>query len=149
MEEKNGKKILIVDDDPDTVESLSIVLEQEGYVTAGAGSAEEGLAKVASERPDLVLLDVMMPEGTEGFHFVWKLRREADPERRDTPIIVLSAVHETGSLRFYPDQSDGEYGPYEYLPVQGFLDKPASSEAILSEIARVLEVGRSARPAEC
>ena len=62
MAEGGAKKILIVDDDPDIVESLGLVLKREGYATVGAGSAEEGLEKVHSERPDLIVLDVMMPE---------------------------------------------------------------------------------------
>ncbi len=124
MAEGEAKKILIVDDDPDIVEALGLVLEQQGYTTVGAGSAEDGMEKVHSERPDLIVLDVMMPSGSEGFHFVWDLRKDPDPACRDLPIIMLTAVHQRSSEKFYPDQSDGVYKPNEYLPVQAFFDKP-------------------------
>ncbi len=133
-----GKRILIVEDDADTVEALTLVLEKNGYQTASAPNAEEGLAKVRGERPDLILLDVMMPAGTEGFHFVWTLRKDTDPGRRSIPIIVLTAIHETSPMKLYPDQADGTYSPYEYLPVQGFFDKPVDMDKLLAEIERLL-----------
>ena len=132
------KKILIVEDDPDTVEAMTLVLEKDGYEVRSAPNAEEGLAQVKAERPDLVLLDVMMPAGTEGFHFVWKLRKDEDEECRDIPIIVLTAIHESSPTKLYPDQSDGTYGEYEYLPVQGFFDKPADMTKLLTEVKRLL-----------
>jgi CheY-like chemotaxis protein len=138
MADAAGKKILIVEDDPDTVEALTLVLQKDGYQTVSAPNAEEGLAKVKAEGPDLILLDVMMPAGTEGFHFVWTLRKDTDPRCRDIPIIVLTAIHETSPMRLYPDQTDTTYGPYEYLPVQGFFDKPVDMDRLLGEIRRLL-----------
>ncbi|MFB3880467.1 MAG: response regulator [Armatimonadota bacterium] len=138
MADTSAKKILIVEDDADTVEALTLVLEKSGYRTVSAPGAEQGIAKVKSERPDLVLLDVMMPAGTEGFHFVWTLRKETDPASRDIPIIVLTAIHETSPMRLYPDQADSSYGPYEYLPVQGFFDKPVDMDRLLGEIRKLL-----------
>jgi len=138
MAEAAGKKILIVEDDADTVEALTLVLEKNGYAVASAPNAEDGLELVKSERPDLVLLDVMMPAGTEGFHFVWTLRKDPDPDLRDIPIIVLTAIHETSPLKLYPDKSDSTYGPYEYLPVQGFFDKPVDMTKLTSEVARLI-----------
>ncbi len=131
--------ILIVEDDHDAVDAMQLVLEDEGYRIVSAPNADAGLDKVRSEKPDLILLDVMMPAGTEGFHFVWTLRRDLDPDCRDIPIVILTAIHQTTRLKLHPDQSDGVYGPYEYLPVQGFLDKPASSEELISEVKRALE----------
>ena len=136
MAEAAGKKVLIVEDDPDTVEALTLVLQKNGYQTVSAPNAEEGLKKVKGERPNIVLLDVMMPAGTEGFHFVWTLRKDADPECRDIPIIVLTAIHETSPMKLYPDQTDSSYGPYEYLPVQGFFDKPVDMDKLLAAIER-------------
>jgi two-component system alkaline phosphatase synthesis response regulator PhoP len=139
MGEAARKKILIVEDDPDTVEAVSLVLEKAGYSTVSAPNAEEGLRKVRSERPDLILLDVMMPAGTEGFHFVWTLRKDEDPGCRDLPIIVLTAIHESSPMKLYPEQSDGTYGPYEYLPVQAFFDKPVALDKLVEEVGRLLE----------
>lgn len=136
-------KVMVVDDDPDVVEILRLVLETADYDVESANSAPEALEKVPTFRPDLILLDVMMPDGTEGFQFVWKLRNEFPPELADTPIIVLSAIHETTRLRFYPEKSDGTYRPGEFLPVQGFIDKPAEPEMLLKRIDQVLQMWRT------
>ncbi len=138
MAEREKPKILIVEDDPDTVEALTLVLEKNGYATASAPNAEQGLEAVRKERPNLILLDVMMPAGTEGFHFVWTLRKDPDPALRDLPIIVLTAIHETSPVKLYPDQADSTYQPYEYLPVQAFFDKPVDADKLIAEIERLL-----------
>ena len=134
----NKATILVVDDDPDIVESLTLVLKSESYQVEAATNAEEALEKVTAARPDLILLDVMMPDGTEGFQFVWKLRNEYPEDLAQTPIIVLTAIHDTTRLRFYPERGDGTYEPGEYLPVQGFIDKPADPSELLKQVAEVL-----------
>ena len=132
-------KILVVDDDPDIVESIRMVLESADYEVEEAGSAAEALEKVSTWHPDLILLDVMMPDGTEGFHFVWKLRNQYPAPDNEIPIIILSAIHNTTKLRFYPDHTDGTYQPGEFLPVQGFIDKPAEPSTLLAKIKETLE----------
>jgi DNA-binding response OmpR family regulator len=132
------KKILVVDDDPDIVESLRVVLESRSYQVLSASNAEEAQEQVRKERPDLIILDIMMPRGTEGFHFVWNLRNDASSGCQDVPILVLSAIHDTTSLRFYPDQSDGTYSPGEFLPVQDFLDKPVEPKELLRRVENLL-----------
>ncbi len=136
---ETAAKILIVEDDQDTADTARLVLEREGYHVVHALEAKEGMAKARAERPDLVLLDVMMPTGTEGFHFVWDLRKEPDETLRNTPILIMTAIHQTTKLRFYPDQSDGQYEPYEYLPVQGFLDKPLDFDTLLEQVKLALQ----------
>jgi CheY-like chemotaxis protein len=131
-------KILLVDDDPDIVEAMRLVLEGSDHEVATAGSPQEAEEQTVGFRPDLILLDIMMPEGTEGFQFVWKLRNSLPPEVQGTPIVVLSAIHSKVDLRFYPEQSDGTYASGEFLPVQGFIDKPAAPQELLSKVAEVL-----------
>ena len=133
-----GSTILIVEDDADMAEAMRIILESKRYQVISASSKDEGLDKVRAKRPDLILLDIMMPDGTEGFHFVWELRRDPDAEVRDIPIIVVTALHDTTDLRFYPDQSDDTYQAGEYLPVQEFVDKPVEPADLLSRVERVL-----------
>jgi CheY-like chemotaxis protein len=133
-----SKRILVVDDDPDIVESLRMVLESADYDVNTAGSAEEAQDKVQAAPPDLILLDIMMPDGTEGFHFVWQLRNELPEPLNAIPILVLTAIHSTTQLRFYPDRSDQEYAPGEFLPVQGFMDKPVEPSQLLRKISEVL-----------
>ena len=130
--------ILVVDDDPDILDSVTLVLESEAYHVETARSAAEALEKVVVVNPDLILLDVMMPDGTEGFQFVWKLRNEFPDQIAQTPIVVLTAIHDTTQLRFYPDQEDGTYKAGEYLPVQGFIDKPADPPDLLARVAEAL-----------
>lgn len=138
-------RIVVIDDDPDFVEAVRLILEAGGHEVHAAGSPEEGRARIESVRPDLVLLDVMMPEATEGFHLVWALRRHPDPAVREVPILLLTALHATTDLRLYPDLADATYGPGEYLPVQGFLEKPVEPSLLLRRIAEVLAVAPTSR----
>lgn len=131
-------RILVVDDDPDIVEAIKLVLAANSFQVSTSYSAEDGIAKARAEKPDLILLDVMMPDGTEGFEFVWELRADADPGVKKTPIVLLTSIHQTTELRFYPNQSDTTYRPGEYLPVQGFLDKPVQPASLVTKINQVL-----------
>jgi CheY-like chemotaxis protein len=133
-----GAKVLVVEDDPDMAETMRIILESKGYEVISASSKNDGLSKARAEHPDLILLDVMMPEGTEGFHFVWELRRDPAAEVREIPIIVVTALHQATNLRFYPDQGDDTYEAGEYLPVQDFMDKPVDPADLLDRVERVL-----------
>ena len=138
-------KILLVDDDQDLVDILTMVMEGRDYEVVSAGDASEALARVDAERPDLIILDVMMPDATEGFHVVWNLRSRHESYFQDLPIIMLTAIHQATPLRFYPDSGDGTYSPGEYLPVQGFVDKPVEPEILLKELERVLAISRGSR----
>jgi two-component system alkaline phosphatase synthesis response regulator PhoP len=84
-----GERILIVEDEPDLLRGLELNLKAEGYVVLGAGHGEEALEQAFRERPDLVLLDVMLP-GINGFDVCRELRRKGF----DAPIIVLTAKSE-------------------------------------------------------
>ena len=140
MEAKDAR-ILVVEDDVDAADAVKTILEAEGYNVSIAESAATAWEAVRAQRPDLILLDVMMPSGTEGFHFVWDLRNGDDEALRDVPIIVLSAIHEGTPLRFHPDEGDDTYAPGEYLPVQAFLDKPVEPRQLLDQVAVVLKRG--------
>ena len=84
-----GKRILVVDDEPNIVEILRFNLQREGYEVSAAYDGPEGLEKARTERPDLILLDVMLP-GMDGFHVCEELRKTD----RLTPIIMLTAREE-------------------------------------------------------
>ncbi len=127
-------KILVVDDDPDTVEVIRMTLESAGYEVVSASSGRQGLDRVVSENPDLIILDVMMDTTTEGFQFSLTLR-SPDPNSpyaayRHIPILMLTAIHTTTPLRFAPD--------VDYLPVEEFVEKPISPERLLEKVARLL-----------
>jgi CheY-like chemotaxis protein len=137
--EAKETRILVVEDDVDAADAVKTILDAEGYQVTMADSPTKAWEAVRAQRPDLIILDVMMPSGTEGFHFVWDLRNAEDEALRDLPIVVLSAIHEGTPLRFYPTEGDGTYAPGEYLPVQAFLDKPVEPKQLLAQIALVLK----------
>ncbi|MGB9723857.1 MAG: response regulator transcription factor [Chloroflexia bacterium] len=128
-------KILVVDDDPDTVEVIRMTLESTGYEVISASNGRQGLERVVSDHPDLIILDVMMDTTTEGFQFSLTLR-SPDPNSpyaayRHIPILMLTAIHTTTPLRFAPD--------VDYLPVEEFVEKPISPERLLEKVARLLQ----------
>jgi CheY-like chemotaxis protein len=137
-------RILLVDDDRDLVAVLRLVLEARGHTVLAAHDPVEGMRQVEAQRPDLLILDVMMPDSTEGFHMVWKLRVREDPYFQHVPIIMLTAVHQRTPLRFYPDAGDHTYAPGEYLAVADFLDKPVEPELLVRAVERALKAGRPA-----
>jgi CheY-like chemotaxis protein len=116
-------------------------LESEDYGVVTASSAEEAFEQLEAQEPDLILLDVMMPEGTEGFQFVWRLRNECAEGLAATPVVIITAIHDHTKLRLYPEQHDGTYDAGEYLPVQGFIDKPVTPPQLLSAVREVLAGG--------
>ena len=83
------KKVLLVDDDVDFCEAAKLLLDSKGYEVVLAHDGKEGLEKVRAENPDLVILDVMMPE-MNGYDVCVVLK--ADPEFKNTPVILLTAV---------------------------------------------------------
>jgi DNA-binding response OmpR family regulator len=86
-----SKRVLVVDDDENTVRFLSVALSENGYEPIQAYDGEQGLKKVQESKPDLILLDVMMPKKT-GFVLFKQLRRHE--EYKDIPVIMLTGVAE-------------------------------------------------------
>ena len=86
-----GKKILLVDDDADFAEATKIILESRSYDVTVAHDGKEGLRKAQTEQPNLIILDVMMPE-MDGYEVCTKLK--SDTKYRHIPILLLTAVGE-------------------------------------------------------
>ena len=130
-------KILIIDDDPDLVESIRITLEANDYQVFSAGNGTEGLKMVKEVNPDLIILDVMMDSITEGFQVSQKLRsRDPQSEFKDylqTPILMVTAVSQKMNMKFSPEE-DGDY-----LPVNEFVEKPIRLEALLEKISKLIQ----------
>jgi DNA-binding response OmpR family regulator len=122
-------KILLVDDDPDFVEATRTVLESAPYEVIVACDGDEGLAKVQEERPDLVLLDIIMPT-QDGFHVCEKLK--SDPELWDIPVIMLTSLSQRIGDTAYSVQ-DGMM-----LEADDFIDKPVRPGELLARVARLL-----------
>jgi CheY-like chemotaxis protein len=123
-------KILIVDDDADFQRAHRIVLESKGFEVAAAYSAQEGFEKVRDEEPDLVILDVMLPDGYEGFEVARQVREELG--KRDLPILILTSIHARKQVpyRFAPDE--------QWVPVDVFLDKPVEPQMLVNKVAEML-----------
>ncbi len=127
-------KILIIDDDPDIVLAVRMCLEGEGYEVIEASSGSEGIEKIKSQKPDLIILDVMMETKTEGFQLALKLRSQ-DPtseyiQYKNIPILMLTAIHSTTPLKFEPD--------IDYLPVEIFVDKPIDPDDLTGKVEWLL-----------
>lgn len=133
------KKILIIDDDVDLCDSLQVFFENAGYDMSSAGSRAEGLEKTRSEHPDLVILDVMMETWQDGFEMSRELK--SDPEFQTTPILMLTSIEARTGIEFKSTAGDATW-----LPVDGFLDKPAAPDALLAEVRRLLHSSEARRP---
>jgi two-component system alkaline phosphatase synthesis response regulator PhoP len=120
-----AQKILIVDDDPDLVEAVSIILESKGYKVAAAYGGVEGLEKVKTEKPDLIVLDVMMPD-KDGYEVCKELK--ADEKYRSIPILLLTAVVSKISSTKYTQQMGMETEADDYV------DKPVEPDELVRRI---------------
>ena len=123
-------RILCIDDDPDILEFCKTTLEARDYETASALSGLEGYKKALEFKPDLILLDMMMREETEGFHTAYKFRH--DSSLQYIPILMMTSINEKTGMQFDCD-TDGEF-----LPVDAFLEKPVDTKLLLDTVARLL-----------
>jgi DNA-binding response OmpR family regulator len=126
-------KILVVDDDPDIVFALSLLLRKEGFEVASAASRGEGLAALASFAPDLMILDVMMEQPDDGIAMAQELRRAGN----HLPILMLTSVGRVTGMSF--DRDD------DLVPVDAFLEKPAAPEVLLAKVRELL-ASKGVRP---
>lgn len=107
------KKILLIDDDPDFVEAVKVIVENGGYDVRIAYDGAEGLEAVAKEKPDLIVLDVMMPV-MNGHEACAKLK--ADPQTAKIPIILLTAVADRVTTSTYTHRDMLESEAEDYMP---------------------------------
>ena len=120
-------KILVVDDDPDVVEAVTAFLERAGHVVKSASNRREGMTKVTAEKPDLIILDVMMEEPDDGFAMAQELRRDGFTK----PILMLTSIARVTGLSYGVDAST--------VPVDDFVEKPVTPAALLEKVAALLK----------
>jgi CheY-like chemotaxis protein len=124
------KRVLIIDDDQDYSQAIGELLEASGYRVAKASNGKEGMHLAKTDPPDIILLDVIMTERTEGFFVLQELRRM--PQHATTPVIVISSIYnDQPGFRVSPDAG--------WLPANLFLAKPVDPPKLLAEIARLVE----------
>ena len=96
-----GIKVLVIDDDQDFRASLRPVLETRGYTVIEADSGEEGLRKLVEQRPNVIILDIMMESSAEGYGVTQAIKwQEAYRDFRETPILMVSSIQESPDERF-------------------------------------------------
>jgi DNA-binding response OmpR family regulator len=120
-------RILVVDDDPDITFAVSLFLKKEGHDVTTAASRSEGLAALASFKPDLMVLDVMMEQPDDGIAMAQALRREG----HTLPIVMLTSVGKVTGMDFDRDN--------DLVPVDAFFEKPVRPEDLLAKVAELLK----------
>ena len=124
-------KILLVDDDPDFLEMHKAVLVNNGYEVMTATSAKEGLERVRTEMPDLIVLDLMMEKHDAGFSFSKQIK--SDPLFKSIPILMVTAVADATGYKFSLEK-DGYW-----MKTDEFLDKPVQPSVLLDKVEKLLE----------
>jgi CheY-like chemotaxis protein len=122
------KRILIIDDDPDFIQATQMVLERQGYSVGSAGGGKAGYQKTKSEKPELIILDVMMDSVLDGVTFSRKV--QADELLKDIPIIMVTSIANTDYAELFPTD--------EYIPVDAFLSKPIDPDKLVKKVKSIL-----------
>ena len=125
-------KILAVDDDPDILDALTMILESQGHQVATARSGTEALDKLRAEKPDLMILDLLMPK-MDGFAVCKELQDARWSKYRSMPILILTSVREEASRRRYELETGLE------LNVDDYVEKPISPDILLERVERLVK----------
>jgi len=126
-------EILLVDDDPDILDSLRIILEANGHGVRTAANGREARKALSERMPDLLILDIMMNSDTEGFDLAFELRD--NPDYKQLPIILLTSFLDKV-------RAEGP-GPFEFIlgqqwPAHWLFEKPVDAERLLAKIDAIL-----------
>lgn len=121
-------KILVVDDDPDFVEIMRTILEAHGYCVITASNGQQALARVKTDHPDLMVLDIMMSTVLDGLNVSEQLSR--DPEAKFMPVIMASSIADTPHAGLFPME--------EQPHMDAWLSKPVDPTALLKKVAELL-----------
>lgn len=126
------EKILVVDDDPDILEILTTILESRGYQVIDARDGIEGLAALKAEKPDLMILDLLMPK-MDGFAVLKELQDGRWSQYRGTPILILTSVREEAARRRYELETAME------LNIDDYVEKPISPDILVERVEKLLK----------
>jgi DNA-binding response OmpR family regulator len=125
QEEIMDKKILIIDDDPDIIEAATVLLESKNYKVLSETDPDKGFESALNNKPDLIILDIMMTEPDDGFFLLKKLKKN----NITAPVIIYSSV--SNALGY-------DFGKNSLIQVDEFIDKPAEPEMLLNTIEKLL-----------
>ncbi len=128
-----SKKVLVVDDDPDMRLFSTTVLEENGYLPLEASDGEEGKDVVRKEKPDLVILDILMPRES-GVRLYREIK--TDKDLKHIPVIILSGIAERSFLR--SQKALTEFGGEKVPEPEAYLEKPVKSEELAKSIKKFI-----------
>jgi len=126
------KKILVVDDDPDILDAVTMILESQDYKVVTARDGIEALANLKAENPDLMILDLLMPK-MDGWAVCKELQDPRWSKYRGMPILILTSVREEASRRRYELETGLE------LDVDDYVEKPFSPDILLERVERLIK----------
>ena len=121
-------KILIVDDDPDFVNATRIILEKNNHQVITASSGDTGFRRAREEKPDLLILDVIMDTVLDGLSV--SQRMHDDAELNKIPIIMVTSIANTDYAELFPTD--------EYIHINAFISKPITSEGLIRQVNKIL-----------
>jgi DNA-binding response OmpR family regulator len=127
-----GKKILLVDDDPDIRDAISVILEAQGYEVITANNGQECFDMLSTEKPELLILDLLMPK-MDGFEVFKELKSQKWAEFHAMPVIVLTSVREEASLRRYKLETGYT------LDTDDYIEKPIVPDVLIRSVNKHLE----------
>ena len=125
----NAGKVLVVDDDPDFVEITRTVLQDHGFQVTAAASGAQALEAMRRERPDAVILDVMMQGATDGQQVSQIIHN--DPQLSGVPVLMVTSIMDSPML--------GQFPTDEPLPVEAFLSKPVSPQQLVERVRAAIK----------
>jgi len=120
------KKILVIDDEEDMQKLVKIRLEQEGFSVITAGDGEKGIRAAELEMPDLILMDIMMPN-MDGYSCLKEIRKI--PGIKDTPVLMLSGKEEEKIRDLFAFQK-----------ISGYMEKPFELDNLVAKIKEILKI---------
>jgi len=126
-------KLLIIDDDLDILMSLKVILEDKGFIVDTASNKNEGLRLCSSQKPDLIILDIMMEDDLEGYSILKEFKN--NDSLRDVPIIMYSGMAEQIGVNFRSAIEDEKM-----FPNVSFIDKREDVQDLILEIKRLLNI---------
>ena len=110
-----GQKILVVDDEPNIVQSLAFVFNREGFDVATAGDGVQAMSMIRDSKPNLLILDIVMPN-KNGYEVCQEIK--SDPELKDIQVLMLSSISNENSRRHAMSQGADDYINKPFSPMQ-------------------------------
>ena len=127
------KNVLVVDDDVDVRKVVSKLVEKSGYITIEAKNGVEGMGKVREDKPDLIILDILMPKES-GIRMYRELKTEES--LKDIPVIVLSAIPKKSFFR--SQKVLDEFADQSIPEPEAYIEKPEEPEELIALMKKIL-----------